>query len=190
LGKGESELIIGKLNLFIIDFFEHIRDFLEAGGYVLWVILGVTFILWTLIIERYFYILFLYPKQAKQVIQNWNQRKVTSFKSENNIRKTILSQESLKLKQFIPFIKSLVMIAPLLGLLGTVTGMIAVFDVMALLGTGNARMMSSGISMATIPTMAGMVTALTGLYFGSHLEHLSAKKVRVLKDFLLLKTAG
>ena len=57
-----------------------------------------------------------------------------------------------------------------MGLLGTVTGMIAVFDIMATMGTGNPRTMAAGISMATIPTMAGMVAALSGVFFSSRLE--------------------
>jgi biopolymer transport protein ExbB len=48
--------------------------------------------------------------------------------------------------------------------------MIAVFETMATQGTGNARLMASGISMATIPTMAGMVAALSGVFFSSRLE--------------------
>ena len=62
-------------------------------------------------------------------------------------------------------VKTLVALCPLLGLLGTVTGMIEVFDVMAIAGSGNARAMAAGVSKATIPTMAGMVAAISGLYF-------------------------
>jgi biopolymer transport protein ExbB len=58
----------------------------------------------------------------------------------------------------------------MLGLLGTVTGMIEVFDVMALAGGGNARGMAMGVSKATLPTMAGMVAALSGLLFSIQLE--------------------
>jgi len=50
-----------------------------------------------------------------------------------------------------------------LGLLGTVTGMIEVFEVMAQSGSGNPRSMAAGVSKATIPTMAGMVAALSGV---------------------------
>jgi biopolymer transport protein ExbB len=45
-----------------------------------------------------------------------------------------------------------------------------VFDVMAFAGTGNARLMAGGVSKATIPTMAGLVAALSGLYFAAWLE--------------------
>jgi biopolymer transport protein ExbB len=53
----------------------------------------------------------------------------------------------------------------MLGLLGTVYGMIEVFDVLAVMGSGNPRAMSTGVAKATIPTMAGMTVALSGLYF-------------------------
>ncbi len=57
-----------------------------------------------------------------------------------------------------------------MGLLGTVTGMIEVFDVMAIQGTSNVKAMANGVSMATIPTMAGMVIALSGILFEKRLE--------------------
>jgi biopolymer transport protein ExbB len=59
--------------------------------------------------------------------------------------------------------------------------MIAVFDTMATQGTGNPRLMASGISMATIPTMAGMVAALSGIFFSSRLE----VRVKVAKEKLI-----
>ena len=67
-------------------------------------------------------------------------------------------------------IKTLVALCPLLGLLGTVTGMISVFDVMSFSGGANARGMAAGVSKATLPTMAGMVAALSGLFFSNMIE--------------------
>jgi biopolymer transport protein ExbB len=84
-------------------------------------------------------------------------------------------------------IKTLVAVCPLLGLLGTVTGMIEVFDVMAMVGSGNARAMASGVYMATIPTMAGMVAALSGVYFIARLERLARRKIVKVKDTLVLE---
>ena len=53
----------------------------------------------------------------------------------------------------------------MIGLLGTVYGMIEVFEVLSFLGTGNPRAMSSGVAKATIPTMASMVITIFSLYF-------------------------
>ena len=79
---------------------------------------------------------------------------------------------------------TLLMVLPLLGLLGTVVGMIQVFNIMAVAGTSNARLMSAGVSAATIPTMAGMVAALSGVYFGTWLEHKAVTETESLGDLL------
>ena len=61
--------------------------------------------------------------------------------------------------------------------------MISVFEVMAEVGTGNARLMAGGIYMATIPTMAGMLSALIGLYCGNQLESYSKMKKQKIQEF-------
>jgi biopolymer transport protein ExbB len=86
-------------------------------------------------------------------------------------------------------IKSLIALCPLLGLLGTVTGMIEVFDVLAIAGSGNARAMAEGVSRATIPTMAGMVAALSGLYWAARLTRRVEKESRKFSDQLELSNA-
>ncbi len=78
-------------------------------------------------------------------------------------------------------IKTLVALCPLLGLLGTVTGMIEVFEVMAFSGTGNARSMAAGVSKATIPTMAGMVAALSGVFAATLLARYAHREVERLR---------
>jgi biopolymer transport protein ExbB len=77
------------------------------------------------------------------------------------------------------------MLCPLLGLLGTVTGMVAVFDAMATLG-GNARSMAAGVSMATIPTMAGMIASLSGLLGTTILKRRIDFEVELFQDHLTL----
>jgi biopolymer transport protein ExbB len=68
--------------------------------------------------------------------------------------------------------------------MGTVTGMIEVFDVMAISGSGNARSMASGVSKATIPTMAGMVGALSGVFLITILNQKISKESEELEDHL------
>ena len=75
---------------------------------------------------------------------------------------------------------------PLFGLLGTVTGMIEVFDAMAFSGSGNARSMASGVSKATIPTMAGMVGALSGVFLVTILTRKVETEVELLDDSLTM----
>ena len=110
-------------------------------------------------------------KTLKANIQSsWNQRKEKKSWASDAIREQLISEFNMSANQYIPIIKTFAL-CPLLDLMGTVTGMIEViFDVMAVSGSGNARSMASGVSKATIPTMAGMVGALSGGIFSNNTE--------------------
>ena len=64
--------------------------------------------------------------------------------------------------------------------------MIEVFDVMAISGTGNARSMAAGVSKATIPTMAGMVGALSGVFLVTMITRAVVNRVESLEDKLTM----
>ena len=161
-----------------------VRDFIELGGNVLWGIMFVLFLMWTLIFERLWYLYRVYPARKRAVVSEWEDRADTTSWYAKRIRESLVSEASLALKRNVGVIKALIAICPLLGLLGTVTGMIAVFDVMTYSGGGNARAMAGGVSMATVPTMAGMVAALSGVYFGTWLEHKAQTETEKLEDLL------
>ena len=149
---------------------EEVRDFFSMGGKVLWVIFFALSLLWLFIIERFYYFYRLYPLKKKQIKENWLKQKDKSHWLSLKIREEEISKMTQQSLRFVPYIKTLVLISPLLGLTGTVTGMISIFDVISISGTGNPRLMASGISLAVVPTMAGLVTALSGLYFGNYFE--------------------
>jgi biopolymer transport protein ExbB len=69
-------------------------------------------------------------------------------------------KESAKIESFLWLIKVVSAVAPLMGLLGTVTGMINTFQIITLFGTGDPKMMASGISEALVTTMLGLLTAI------------------------------
>lgn len=78
------------------------------------------------------------------------------------------------------------MLCPLLGLLGTVTGMIEVFEGISTFGSGDVRSVASGVSKATIPTMAGMVSALSGLFVNAWLQRISERERAFLSEQLTM----
>jgi biopolymer transport protein ExbB len=164
--------------------FAPIRDFFEAGGDVLFGILFVTILMWTLIIERIWFFYFVLPQRLKQTKKDWDDRSDTFSWYARQIRQKMISEIGVECRHYLQIIKALMAILPLLGLLGTVTGMISVFDVMAFAGTGNARLMAAGVSKATIPTMSGLVAALSGLYFVAWLEQKSSREVEKIEDLL------
>ena len=74
------------------------------------------------------------------------------------------------------------------GLIGTVTGMMRVFFVMAVSGGGDAKSMAGGVSKATIPTMAGMVGAISGIFAFEYLKSKVDRDLELLEDKLPLST--
>ncbi|KUI99519.1 MotA/TolQ/ExbB proton channel family protein [Vibrio sp. MEBiC08052] len=146
-----------------------LSHFMAQGGTVLWWLAAVVCLNWLLVIERLIYLFFHFPKQKQRWIQAWTERDDQSSWYARSIREGWLGQAHNALHQNLNFIKVLVSICPMLGLLGTVTGMISVFDVMANQGSSNPKLMASGISLATLPTMAGMVAALVGMFIYARL---------------------
>ncbi len=159
--------------------------FLDSGGVVLYGILLVSLLLWVLIIDRYIFFRFYSAPLCKKHLSIWRSLLNHSDWYALKIRQSIISKVTIEYQAYRSTINLLVILCPLLGLLGTVTGMISVFDVMAVTGTGDARAMASGISKATIPTMAGMVVSLIGLYFKTRFDGLSKEQLEAFQDRLL-----
>lgn len=187
----ETAIILATFSLVGVGFLTlilpEIRDFFEAGGPVLWGILLVTTIMWTLIIERFWFFQFLLPVRRHQAISEWEAIDNKGDWFSMRIRDQIISQVSVDTKKFLLTIETMMQILPLLGLLGTVVGMIKVFDVMTFFGTGNARLMASGVSQATIPTMAGLVAAISGLYIANLLKRKADDEVSRVADQLVIE---
>jgi biopolymer transport protein ExbB len=166
------------------DAINAIREFMDTGGPVLIVIAAVVAIMWLLIFERFVFTFYSYRSVKKHFVSVWRARDEQNSWHSQHIRLALISRGSTKLTRNLGLIQSLVVLCPLLGLLGTVTGMIEVFDVMAISGSGNARSMASGVSKATIPTMAGMVGSLSGVFTITWLKRNAKKETELLADKL------
>ncbi|KAA9129857.1 flagellar motor protein MotA [Marinihelvus fidelis] len=88
---------------------------------------------------------------------------------EDIISEAIL-HESSHLNRFGAIILVIAAVAPLLGLLGTVTGMITTFDIITEFGTGDPKLLSGGISIALVTTELGLAVAIPALLFGNVLS--------------------
>ena len=82
-----------------------------------------------------------------------------------------------KLVRFLPFLALTAAAAPLLGLLGTVTGMIKTFNLITIFGTGDAKSLSSGISEALVTTELGLVVAIPALIIHGLLSRMARQKI-------------
>lgn len=148
----------------------------EQGGPTLWAILFASMFLWVLIIERYWFHWREMGDIREHLRAEW-QGTPAILTEEMRFRRVraIVAELTAESNRNLQALQALTGILPLLGLLGTVTGMIKVFDVITIFGTGNTRGMASGISEALVTTMAGLFTALSGLYFVADLESRSEK---------------
>jgi biopolymer transport protein ExbB len=172
--------------LYLLDAIEAINNFFNAGGPVLYLIAGLTFVMWVLMLERFWYYFFGYRRDARQVIAGWEARSERKSWSALAIRDKLISETRIKIDQNLSIIKTLIAICPLFGLLGTVTGMIDVFTVLSITGGGDAKSMASGVSRATIPTMAGMVAALSGVFANIYISQKASRERQLIEEHLTM----
>ncbi|MGH8447339.1 MAG: MotA/TolQ/ExbB proton channel family protein [Solimonas sp.] len=150
--------------------FSSVSELIEAGGWVLPWIFATALIMWTLIAERWWYFRRVYPARRAALQAEWRQRSDTQSWSALQVRAMLISQANVAMGMSLPLLRVTVPIAPLLGLLGTVTGMLEVFDGMMISGSADARTMAYGVSHAMIATLAGLVVSVSGMYFFNRLQ--------------------
>ncbi len=169
---------------------ERMIEHFQAGGEIMIPLMALSLIMWTLAIVKG--IRFLRerrkeipaheclaifhgePGVCKAGLAQWQWDILSQYMGERcedpelnrEMLETIRMRQEFKAMRYIGTILILAAIAPLLGLLGTVTGMITTFDVISQFGTGNARALASGISEALVTTQSGLVVAVPGLILG------------------------
>jgi len=163
---------------------ETILAFMDKGGDVLWLIAILVFVMWTLIFERLWFFSFVWRDERKFIVDKWKTRGERKSWNAKQVRVRLVSQSREVINNNMPVITTMVALCPLLGLLGTVTGMIEVFNVMAVTGGGDAKSMAGGVERSTIPTMAGMVAALSGLFANTYLQRIAEREQESLEDQL------
>ncbi|MEM9939796.1 MAG: MotA/TolQ/ExbB proton channel family protein [Pseudomonadota bacterium] len=159
-----------------------LQEFLTRGGPVLLAIMAATFVMWALILERLFYFRLAHKSYADEALSEWRSRSDRKSTFAHWIKDKLVSEVRQRAQANVGFTKALVALAPLLGLLGTVTGMVTVFDYMAITDGADAKAMSRGVSQATIPTMAGMVASISGILFTSGMDRKVSRLVQQLED--------
>ncbi len=166
-----------------------LKDQIEKGGVLVWPILALGVLAVIIGIERTLFLSRVHANTDKVMGRvnalaakgEWDacssmvgKKKIPVYnvlraglnaKDENRETLESVLQESIlkempRLERFLPMLNIMGAIAPLLGLLGTVTGMISTFHVITLYGTGDPRMMSGGISTALVTTMLGLAVAI------------------------------
>ena len=171
----------------LIDSSHALLDLMSAGGIVMWLLAALCVLFWTLVLERLWYTHRHFPSWAQERRAAWQ---ILSLDAGTNarwhyaVRAAWLAQAREQLITPLSVTRTLVAMFPLLGLLGTVTGMVAVFEVLAISGSDNPRAMAGGVWQATLPTLAGMVLAIGGLFSLARLERNARRAIGQLADQL------
>ena len=168
----------------ITEAFNTLRDFMSAGGSVLWLIAILAAFMWAIILERIWYLNTGHKSYMQELSAEWEAVGDHTTWRAQQIKDKLTSQAKTEVNRYLSLVNTCVALAPLFGLLGTVTGMIEVFQVMAFTGGGDARSMAGGGSKATLPTMAGMTTALSGVFATIYLTSAKNREENSIKEII------
>jgi len=178
-------------------------EYLRPGGIIVVPIILISILMWTLIIERVLYLKRqmqgdLDLKEAVEMVKGKKMHYLNSKGLRFRVVKGFLAERTGKrkldqsilylsakrefphLRRHLSIIGALAAISPLLGLLGTVMGMITTFNVISQFGTGNAKALAGGISEALITTQTGLLVAIPGVYMSNFLN----QQAKLLKNRL------
>ncbi|MBI2383619.1 MAG: MotA/TolQ/ExbB proton channel family protein [Gammaproteobacteria bacterium] len=157
-------------------------EMVEAGGHVVLWIMMASVVMWTIAIERYWYFKHTLPRQAGDMLKVWQARGEHKSWLSRQIRQAMLSRLTAGMNDNLLLLRVLVPMCPLLGLLGTVSGMLEVFDAMSARGSADARTMASGVSQAMVCTLTGLAVSITGLFPVYHFQNRIRSETELLAD--------
>lgn len=167
---------------FITSPFESLLAMRQLGGPVVVWIFASCVLMWTITIERIWYFSKVLPYEAQTSLVEWNKRGNKLSWASRQIRAAMISRLNAAMNNRLLILRVLVPMSPLLGLVGTVMGMLAVFDSMAALGSADARSMATGVSEAMVCTLSGLAVSISGLYPVYYFKRRAARETDRLAD--------
>jgi biopolymer transport protein ExbB len=153
----------------------------DGGPFVVLIFLDGA-LLWMLIAERFWFYSRALPAMADELHARWAGRTDHMSWTARVIRQGMISKLNGAMTAGLPILNMLVPLAPLLGLIGTVSGMLEVFDSMALRGSADAKTMASGVSHAMVCTMTGLAVSITGLFPQWYFRSRAKRETELLAD--------
>jgi biopolymer transport protein ExbB len=167
---------------FLLAPFSAVGDLVKAGGVAVEWIFIACLVMWTITVERYYYFKNTLPREAQSMLSQWQARADHASWTAHQIRRAMISRLNVAMNANLGILKVLVPLCPLLGLVGTVTGMLEVFDSMAARGSADARTMASGVSQAMVCTMTGLAVSISGIYPVFLFTHKAKHETELLSD--------
>lgn len=134
-------------------------SYIDRGGVIVYILIVLNIIGFSIMIWKMF-VLFAFKKNTTKITQTIT--KELNIEDEKNTHKiqSLLENQIKDLESGLNTVKIIASIAPLLGLLGTVVGILNAFDAISSAGLGDPTIFSSGISIALITTVTGLIVAI------------------------------
>lgn len=162
-----------------------VRELIDGGGPFVLAIFLCCLVMWTLVLERTWFFWRVLPRQIDEAVATWKARPEHRTWCARQVRAAMISRLNASMTANAPLLAVLVPLSPLLGLIGTVGGMLEVFDSMALKGSADARAMASGVSHAMICTMTGLAVSISGLYPVYYFRSRTRRETELVADRLV-----
>ena len=169
---------------FLFGLQDTLLDFFEKGGGVVVFIGFLIILMWSFILERFWYFKYIHSDVEKDIKNAWRETPDHKSWSGHQIRSMLISKANVKISSNLEYIRVAIVLAPLLGLLGTILGMIEVFHILAVTGGGDAKAMAGGVAKSTIPAMAGLMAAIPATFASRILEEKAKKQSDLLQEHL------
>ena len=167
---------------FITSPIETLLEMRHLGGpVVIWIFIACV-IMWAIVLERIWHFSKVLPVEASKLLSVWKQRINKRTWASRQIRAAMISRLNAGMMHNQVMLRVLVPMCPLLGLVGTVSGMLSVFDSMAALGSADARSMATGVSEAMICTLTGLAVSISGLYPVYYFKRKARHETELLAD--------
>ena len=165
------------------DLFSGFASLFAAGG-VLWLLLLLAVALWTLIAERYWYFLFVYPEVQEIALRRWKRYEKAEMRAVRRARQQIVGSVFAETHRSVNFIQSLVTVMFLLGLVGSLSGVMNVLNAASLGGAAGQQRFADGMITAGVPLLAAGSLVLVALFFTRALRDRADRETRLLADRL------
>ena len=191
-----------------MDIIINAYEYLRPGGIIMIPLIFTSILMWALIIDRVRDFRWMDKndidlQEAVQLLKgkpvpysstglrtgvviDFLNKRTKNKKLDQGILKLCIIKKRSHIRQFLTVITILAAVAPLFGLLGTVTGMMTTFDVISVFGTGNAKAMAGGISEALITTQSGLLVAIPGLFMSGFLLRKAVSMENRLNELIMI----
>lgn len=165
------------------DFLAGFAELFSSSG-VLWLLALLAVALWALIFERYWYFYLVYPGELEIALRRWKRYSSIERRQARRARQLIVADVFADTHRAVGMIQTLVAVILLLGLVGSVEGVMSTLQALSIDGAAGQQLVARGIAAAAVPGISAGAMVLAALFFTRALRDRADVETRLLADRL------